>query len=65
MPLDFEDYDERTQTLTVSFGQRVYAYSPVPKDVANGFKMADAVGVSKGSYFQRYIKSRYKGRKVR
>lgn len=64
MAISFVGYDEKTQTLTVSFGDSVYSYSGVPESVANGLKYADANNVSTGMYFQKYVKS-YKARKVR
>ena len=57
-------YDEQTGALTISFGDSVYVYGGVPKTVADGLNMAEAVGVSVGSFFQKYVKSKYPGKKA-
>ena len=64
MAISFGGYEKGT--LLVQFdGGEVYQYSNVPEDVADGFRWADAVGVSAGVYFHRYIKPRFNGVKIK
>jgi hypothetical protein len=54
-------YDLDTNTLRISFKSGgVYEYAHVPESRWEGLQNA----VSKGSYFHRYIKDKYRTRKV-
>jgi hypothetical protein len=55
------DYDESRETLTVTFiTGRMYEYFDVPLDVAHAFQRAS----SKGAFFNRKIRDRYKFREI-
>jgi hypothetical protein len=54
-------YDPESATLRISFKSGgVYDYANVPESRWEGLRNA----VSKGSYFHRYIKDKYRTRKV-
>jgi hypothetical protein len=62
--VQYVGYDEEKKTLYVQFdGGESYEFYGVPKDVAEGFRWADAVGVSSGRYFHKYIRPRFAGMK--
>ena len=55
-------YDKETQMLEIEFdGGGIYQYLNVPEHVYSNLMSAS----SKGSYFHRHIRNRYRFRKVR
>jgi lysyl-tRNA synthetase class 2 len=55
------DYDLGREKLTVTFVTgRVYEYFNVPFDVAGAFERAE----SKGAFFNRHIRDRYRFREI-
>jgi hypothetical protein len=55
-------YDPDTETLRISFKSGgVYEYANVPESRFDGLRNAS----SKGGYFHRYIKDKYRTRKIR
>jgi len=59
MAVQYVSYDKHAQELTVSFPEKnaTYVYRGVASEVAEGFRLASAVGVSDGQYFQHWIKN--------
>jgi hypothetical protein len=56
------DYDAPRYRLMVTFvSGRAYVYDGVPQDVYDTFRTAD----SKGAFFNRYIRDRYRYREVK
>jgi len=55
------DYDAERLLLFVTFVTgRVYAYERVPQDVSDAFQQAS----SKGAFFNRFIRDRYRFREI-
>lgn len=55
------DYNPESKDLTLAFERGTYTFDGVPQDVYDGLLASE----SKGAYFQKNIKGKYKAAKVK